>query len=182
MSSRREQMQEHIESPEWTESGPENVFRFHHGSLAAERRGSPADRHDGSAALQLVHQLADAVRSREDHAAQVEARAHALGKRAIDELHLAEERLRATDAARNAAEAALNKANATLQEFEVALNHTEARIAAAETQLSDALRRAKAAETRAAQSETALQRLEDAIRVQLLNTQRQAPRNSAAAA
>src|SRR5207247_10752480 len=60
-----------------------------------------------------------------------------LGKRAIDELHLAEDRLRATDAARNAAEAALNKANATLQEFEVALNHTEARIAAAETQLSE---------------------------------------------
>src|SRR5439155_9632975 len=99
MASRREQMQERIESPEWAESEPENVFRFHHGSLVAERRGSPANRDDGSAALQLVHQLADAVRSREDHAAEVEARAHALGKRAIDELHLAEDRLRATDAA-----------------------------------------------------------------------------------
>jgi hypothetical protein len=175
-------MQERIESPEWTESEPENVFRFHHGPLAAERLDSLADRDNGSAALQLVHQLADVIRSRENHAAQVEARAHALGKRALDELNLAEGRLRATEAARNAAEVALNKANTMLQEFEVALNHTEARIAAAETQLSDALRRAKAAETRAAQSETALQRLEDAIRVQLLNTRGQAPRNSAAAA
>jgi hypothetical protein len=99
MASRREQMQEHIESPEWTESGPENVFTFHKGPLAAERRDSPADRDDGSAALQLVHQLADAVRSREDHAAEVEARAHALGKHALDELNLAEGRLRATEAA-----------------------------------------------------------------------------------
>jgi len=33
MASRREQMQEHIESPEWTESGLENVFRFYPGLL-----------------------------------------------------------------------------------------------------------------------------------------------------
>jgi hypothetical protein len=182
MASRREQMQEHIESPEWTESGPENVFRFYPGPLAAERGDNPADGEDGSAALQLVYQLADVVRSREEHAAQVEARAQALGKRAIDELNLADERLRATEAARNAAEAALNKANATVQEFEAALKHTEARITTAETQLSEALRRAKTAETRATKSEMALKRLEDAIRIQLLNTRGPAPRNSAAAA
>jgi hypothetical protein len=176
----REQMQECIESPELTEPGLGNVFRFHHAALPAEREDTDQDH--GPAALQLVYQLADVVRSREEHAAQVEARAQALGKRALDELNLAEERLRATEVSRNAAEAALEKANATLHEFEATLKHTGARIAAAETQLSDALRRAKTAETRAAESEMALQRLEDAIRVQLLTIGGQARRNSASAA
>ena len=78
--------QAQIERPEWTASGPKNVSKLHHGPHAAESGDSSAERDDGSDALQLVDQLAEAVRSREERAAQVEALARALGKRALDEL------------------------------------------------------------------------------------------------
>jgi chromosome segregation ATPase len=178
----RGQMREHIANLESTEHVAENIFKLRRTAPVAETRDSLADREDSPAALQLVYQLADVIRSKEEHAAEIEGRAQALAKRALDELKLAETRLRSAEIARNAAEARVDEANTRMEEFERAFEHTEARIAAAETQLSAAFLRAKTAETRAAEAEKALRRLEEAIRTQLLKARGQASSHSAAAA
>ena len=134
----------------------ENVFKFGAIASAAETRDSRAGQAHSPAALELVHQLADVIRSRENHAAECEARAQALAQRALDELKLAEARLRSAEIARNAAEASVDDANGRMEEFARTFEHMEARMATSEIQLSEAFLRAKTAETRATEAEEGL--------------------------
>jgi chromosome segregation ATPase len=168
-------------TPESTETAGDNIFPYRRPVTAAETR-RPRDAEDSPAAFQLVYQLADVIRQNEDHAAETEARAQALVKRAIEELHLADTRVRSAEIARNAAEADLNETHVRVEEFERTLEHMQGRICTAETQLSAAILRAETAETRAAEATKALRLLEDAIRTQLLRARGQASSPSAAAA
>ena len=104
-------MRERIPGLESTEPAAENIFKIRGAAPVTETRDSVADREHGPAALQLVYQLADLVRSKESHAAEMETRAQALAKCAVDELKLAETRLRSAENARNAAEASVAKCN-----------------------------------------------------------------------
>ena len=178
----RGHMRAHMSSPGSAEPAAESILKHRRPVIAAETRNGLPDGDDGPAPLVLAYQLAEVLRSKEDHAAEIEARAQALAKRAIEELNLAETRLRSAEIARNAAEADRNEANARVEEFEGALKHIEGRISTAENQLSAAVLRAKTAETRAAESEEALRLLEDAIRTHLLAERGQASSRSAAAA
>jgi hypothetical protein len=171
----------HVASPESPESAGDNIFPYRHPVPAAELR-RPRDGEDSPAALQLVYQLADVIRQKEDHAAETEARAQALVKRAIEELNHANARLRSGEIARDAVETDLNEASARIEEFEEVVKRIEVRISTAETQLSAAILRAETAETRAAEAENALRLLDDAIRTQLLRARGQASSPSAAAA
>ena len=179
----RGHMRAHITSPGSAKPAAEDILlKYRRPVIAAETRNGLPDGDDSPATLRLAYQLVEVLRSKEDHAAEIEARAQALAKRAIEELNLAETRIRSAEIARNAAEADRNEANARVEEFEGALKHMEARISTAENQLSVAVLRAKTAETRAAESEEALRLLEDAIRTHLLAARGQASSRSAAAA
>jgi SMC interacting uncharacterized protein involved in chromosome segregation len=177
MSGLRGQTREHIASLKSAESAPEKILRFR-----APTRGICAEQEDRPAALQLVYQLADVIRTKEDHAAGIEAQAQELVQRAIDELNFSRARLRSAETARIAAEAGIKEANTKIEEFEGMLKYLETRIAAAETQLSSAILRANAAETRAADSQNALKQLEEAIRAQNLKANGRASDHSDAAA
>jgi hypothetical protein len=160
----------------------ENICNFRQTSSAAEKREDLAGQDNRSSALQLVHQLADVIRSKEDQAADMEARAQTLAQCAVDKLNLAETRLQSAEITRNALEADLRESNAKVEVFEGALKHIEVRVCTMEAQLAGAVLRAKVAETRAVEAEKALELLEEAIRSQLLKTQRPASSPFAAAA
>jgi len=162
-----------------TRSGEHFAYRR---PFTAEARESLTGEEDSSDALQLVDQLADVIRRKEEHAAAIEAQAQALAGRAFDELNLARTQLRSAEIARDTAEARLGEASAKIETFEGALERIEARISTAETQLSASVLRVKTAETRAAEAEKALRQLEDAIRTQLLRAREQASNPHAAAA
>jgi chromosome segregation ATPase len=136
---------------------------------------------ENSAVLGLVHELADAIQSKEDQSAQMAARAESLAQCAIDQLKHAQTQLQSSEIARNRAEDGLREANNKVEEFEQALVRIEVRIAAAESELAAAIIRAKDAEARAAASEKTLGTLENAIRQQLLKTRDQGIRISTAA-
>ncbi|HEY3643686.1 MAG TPA: hypothetical protein VGL31_21500 [Xanthobacteraceae bacterium] len=169
----REHMRNHISGGPSIEPG-EEVLNF--------RRAAPEPgKHRDGDAVALVYQAADAVRGAQDRAAQIEARAEDLVKLAIEKLQIAENRIRSAEVEQRAAEAGMNEASARIQATETALQRALSRIAALEAQLSEAEPRAHAAETRAAEAEKALRRIEHAIRTQILDGGRGAPRKSAAA-
>jgi hypothetical protein len=104
-------------------------------------------RNDGQSALDLVYHAAEVVSNLQDHARQIEIRAQALCRDALEKLRLAERRTAAA---------------------EKALNLAESRIASAEARLSAAEQRANKAEARARDLDQALTLIEDAIRSKLL--------------
>jgi hypothetical protein len=147
--------------------GGDGSFDRHAGALDRNPHGGDGsfDRHAG--ALDLVRQLGEVIRCKDEHVAQVEARAEALARDALDQLSNAHTQLADLAAARDTAEAALIKANARLAKLEQALAHSEAQVSFGETQLSSAAARLTKAEVRAAHSEEAIKMLEDALRKEL---------------
>jgi chromosome segregation ATPase len=142
-------------------------------------RSSRSANNDGATALDLVYQAAGIIQRTTERAYEVEARAKSIVEHAIDKLQAAESRHKAEISKQREM---LNEAAAELAESERALEYLQMRIATAESQLSDAERQAKVAETRASEAQEALLRIEDAIRTQLLQGGRYAPRSLAAAA
>src|SRR5260221_14669880 len=74
----------------------------------------PVQRQDTDA-VDLVYQAADMVRGVQERAAQIEARAEDLVKRAIEKLQIAENRIRSAAVEQRAAEAGLNEAGARIE-------------------------------------------------------------------
>jgi chromosome segregation ATPase len=91
-------------------------------------------------------------------------------------LEIAEARVRSAESARLAAEAEIKEfsdrvekeLSIKLQEVEEAMEQTASRIAATEAQLSTAEQRARTADMRADEAENTLKRIEEAIRIQIL--------------
>jgi len=137
---------------------------------------------DGRAALSLVYQAAEVVRSIEDRANEVESRARSLAEEAIEQLRSAEQRIEELETKQRTAEAYIDEANMRLQEAEEALKVERSRVKAAENQLPRLEMRARAAEARAIECENALSRIEEAIRTQILKQGRPAAGRPAVAA
>ena len=97
---------------------------------------------EGPAVLDLVHELANVIQSKDEQSAQMSARAESLAQRAFDQLDQARRELRSSEIARKMAEEGLHEANKRVDEFEEALLRIEARMAAAESELAAAIGRA----------------------------------------
>ena len=163
----QEHMRDHIANSSALES-PENVLSF---------RCPPNSETDpGAAALNLVYQAAEHIRDVDDCPAERQDRAETLAKQAIEMLEIAEARVRSAESARLAAEAEIKEfsdrvekeLSIKLQEVDEAMEQTASRIAATEAQLSTAEQRARTADMRADEAENTLKRIEEAIRIQIL--------------
>ena len=123
----------------------------------------------GEADLRLVNQIAERIREADDYAAEREARAENLAKQAIEQLNIAQDRIRAAESGRLAAEAELEKLNERVREAEKTMEQSASRIAAIEAQLSAAERRGRTAEMRAIEAENALERIAEELRTRVLD-------------
>jgi SMC interacting uncharacterized protein involved in chromosome segregation len=139
----------------------EKVLRF--------PNASPPSAREEQAALDLVSQAAQVIRTIEVEAATVEARARSLVQDAVEKLKLAESRIQSVDTARRTAEKCMREANARAEEAEKGIKEAQSLAAAAKAELYAMELRVKAAETRADETKHALIRVEDAIRTQLLD-------------
>lgn len=122
----------------------------------------------GRAALDLVDQAADLVRSIEDHAYDSESRARGLAEDAVKRLQASEKEIQRLEKKQAAAEACIEDIRTKLQQTADALERERERVRAAENLLPQLEMRARAAEARAAECENALSRIENAIRTKLL--------------
>jgi chromosome segregation ATPase len=123
---------------------------------------------DGGAALDLVHQAAEMVRSIENRANEFESHARGLAEEATERLQRAEKHIQDLEAKQRATDAAIQKAYLMLQEAGETLKKERARVEVAENKLPQLEMRARSAEARAQECENALSRIEDAIRSQIL--------------
>lgn len=135
---------------------------------------SSSFRASAAAALDLVSEVATAVKSAEERSAEMVVRAEDLANAAIEELRLAEARAEHAEARAERAEAAQRQADADVAALSAAaaearndLEMSRTRLVARESELATAERRASAAERRAADAEAAVERIVDAIRTQL---------------
>jgi hypothetical protein len=176
------QMPGELANLEFTKPPAESGFCFCGSSNVnrAQKEG-PSDRDESAADMQLVYELADVVRTKEDHAREMEARGQDLAQRALDELNLARMRVRSAEITHAKTEERVKEAMAKVDEFERALMDTEARIGSAEAQLAAAILRAETAEARTAEAEEALLSLAGAIRTGLLKMRGKDLNNSAVA-
>jgi hypothetical protein len=142
----------------------------------------PTVQDDETAALELVHEAAELIRSLQDRATETEAQAQTIVLQTIDDLEFANSRVHSAEAQREAALAVLEEASVQVQEIEEALRRAESMLADNEVQLSTTELRANAAEARASEGEKTLTRVEAAIRIHLLDGRPRASRDLAAAA
>jgi DNA repair exonuclease SbcCD ATPase subunit len=139
----------------------------------------------GAAALSLISQAAQIIEDFEKAAAEKQARAETLAKKAVERLKIADERVRTAETAQRAIETDfkyLSDQFAThIQEIRQAMEETSSRMAATEAQLTAAEQRAKNAEKRATQAENALRRIEKALGNQIIEKRLNDPKKAAAA-
>jgi chromosome segregation ATPase len=125
---------------------------------------------DSADVLDLVFQAADAIKCREDRAAEIETRAQALAQRALDELQNAKKHIEKANRTQRIAEARAADTFEKIQALERTLKQHEALIATSQAKLLAAERHSRTIEARAQEAEHALARIEDAIRKKLLRT------------
>ena len=163
----REHMRDHIANHSALDSA-ENVLSF---------QSSPNSKmNPGAAALDVVYQAAELIRDVDNYATERHARAETLARQAIEKLKIAHDCVQSAESRRLAAEAEIkefsdrleNELSVRLQEVEKVVEQTASRIAAAEAQLIAAEQRARIAEARATEAENALRRIEEAIRIQII--------------
>jgi hypothetical protein len=176
----RKHMREHLSSQESCGPGAQNVVPFRH-ITPPEEGAAGITQEQRSSVEDLVFQLADVIRRKEDEAAQKKVWAESLAQCALDALCQARTQLHSSEIARKAAEAAVNEANARAEDLERALLRNEGKIAAAEAKLAAAVVRARTAEARAARSENSFAMLEEVIREQLLGARSETERCAVAA-
>src|SRR5271170_5503462 len=164
----REHMQNHV-----SRSGPtertDGLLRF----PSVPR--SPTTR-EGEAAIDLVNQAAEVVKSMEDRAQETSN----IAQKAVEQLELAEKRIQELEAEQQAAQACISDSRIKIQEVGEALRQERSRVEAAENHIHQLETRAIAAEARAKENESALARVEDAIRTQILGQAGSTSKNSSA--
>jgi chromosome segregation ATPase len=165
------QLQCHVEDPA-AESAP---------TEPSEYRVPTTIQACGAAALEIVHQAAELIRSLEARATESETRARVIVLQAIENMKFAEGRVHSAEEQTESALAALEEANSRVQEIEEALSRMESQLADSELRLSQAELRANTAEAVASESEKTLSCVEAAIRIHLLEQRPDASRDLAAA-
>ena len=155
----REHMRDQIASTRVVSSA-DNVPSF--------QRPSYSSKNPGATVIDLVHQTVELIGDVENCAAEKHARAEALVNQALEKLKKADDRVRSAESAQRAAEAEIKEFSDRVQEIEKEMQRTASRMAAAEAQLTGAEQRANTAEMRANEAENALKRIEEMIRIQIL--------------
>ena len=135
---------------------------------------------DGTAALDLVYQVAEVVKTIEDRANETERAARNLIERAVGQLELAEKRIQELEAEKRAAEASISEAHAKIQEAAEGLKLERSRVDAAENQLCQIEMRARTAEAHASETGNTLARIEEALRTQILGRRGSVSKSTAA--
>jgi hypothetical protein len=126
-----------------------------------------------AAALNLVHQLAEVIGEATDYTAEVQARAEALAKQAVEKARSAQVSIQSAERAAEAkmkefSEKVEESFNIKMQEFENIIEQMSSRLNDAKVQLSNAEQRRKTAEVRATEAENALKCIEEAIRTRIM--------------
>lgn len=177
----RGHMRDHVANSSMVDSA-DNILNFQRPPYSAKN--------PGAAALDLVYQAVELIGDVDNYAAEREARAEKLAQQAIENLKIADDRVRSAESGRRAAEAEIKEFSdrvekefsIKLQEVEEAMEQTASRIAATEAQLSTAEQRARTADMRADEAENTLKRIEEAIRIQILEKMPYNARRTAIAA
>ncbi len=160
-------MRNHMADDSWAEPA-DNVLSF--------RRPPDPTTDRGTAALELINQVADLIKNADDYAHERQTRAETLAKLAIEKLKIADARVDSAELNWRAAEAEIktlkdrveNEFSIKVQELEKLMEGANSRVVAAEAQVLAAEQRAKAAEIRANKTENVLKRVEEALRTQIL--------------
>ena len=166
----REYMRDYLANSTVAKSA-DNILSFKHQSQSAKN--------SGAAVLDLVNQAAELVGEVDRLAAERHARAEELARQTIAKLKIADDHVRSAESARLAAEAEMKQfsdriekeVSTKVQEIEKAIEQMALGIAASEERVSAAEQRAISAELRANEAENALERIEEAIRTQILEKQ-----------
>lgn len=177
----REYMRDYIANSNVAKSA-DNILSFKHQSHSAKN--------PGAAVLHLVNQAAELIGEVDNYAAQRQARAEELARQTIAKLKIADDHVRSAESARRTAEAEIQQfsdmiekeVSIKVQEIEKAIEQMAFGMAASEARLSAAEERAISAELRANEAENALERIEEAIRTQILGGKFGDSSRSAAAA
>ena len=163
----QEYMRDYIANSNVAKSA-DNILSFKHQSHSAKN--------PGAAVLNLVNQAAELIGEVDNYAAERQARAEDLARQTIAKLKIADEHVRSAESARRAAEAEIKQfsdriekeVSIKVQEIEKAIEQMAFGMATSEARLSAAEQRAIDAELRAIEAENALERIEEAIRTQIL--------------
>ena len=163
----QEYMRDYIANSNVAKSA-DNILSFKHQSQSAKN--------PGAAVLDLVNQAAELVGEVDNYAAERQARAEELARQTIEKLKIADDHVRSAESARRAAEAEIKQfsdriekeVSIKVQEIEKTIEQMAFGIAASEARLSAAEQRAINAELRANEAENSLERIEEAIRTQIL--------------
>jgi len=156
----REPLRDILARVDAAESENENVIPF-------EARSPQRQTEAGADLVSLVLQAAETIRSREDQAAERDAKTQALVQGVVDELRLAKEQALMTAA--------------KVRELQDFLTQRDSVIAATQARMLTIENHAQQVEARAQRAEYALRCVEDAIRTKLLTAVANSSSNSAAA-
>ncbi len=135
----------------------ENVLSFRHPLNSAKN----LTKSPGPAAIALVNQAAERIKNIDDYIAERQARAETLVKQAIAKLKTAHVKVQSADRLRT-------ECTIRIQDADRLLERASSRIAAIEAELSAVTQRAKAAEIRADEAENALNHIEEALRIRII--------------
>jgi hypothetical protein len=140
----------------------ERVFRFPGTTPSAtSSRGCVA-------ALDLVSQAAEVIKGIENHASESEKHVRSIADKALQRLQLAESRIEELETELQSAQACIREARVKIKESTESANIERSRLEAAERKMCQIEMRARTAEAQAKENANTVARIEEAIRVQIL--------------
>jgi DNA repair exonuclease SbcCD ATPase subunit len=154
----RDHMRDHL--------GKANSITFD--NVATLSRAPTTTKDPPPSALDLADQAVAVISKIRDRAEETEIYAQALAESAIEKLRQGEERIQSAEAERDAALQELSKVNRKLGGVQEELIQGRSRLASVDAQLKKAEEQLRAAEIRAINAEKAVRLIEQAIRMQLV--------------
>jgi hypothetical protein len=139
----------------------EGVFHFPGTRPSATSRGCIA-------ALELVSQAAEVIKGIENHASESEKHVRSIADKALQKLQLAESRIEELETELQSAQACIREARVKIKESADSANFERSRLEAAERKMCQIEMRARTAEAQAKENANTVGRIEEAIRVQIL--------------
>ena len=142
-------------------SSSERVFNFPGSTPSATSKGRVA-------ALDLVSQAVEVIKGIENHANESEKHVRSIADKAIQRLQLAESRIEELETELQSAQVCIREARVKIKESVESANFERSRLEAAERKMCQIEMRARTAEAQAKENANMVARIEEAIRVQIL--------------
>ena len=139
----------------------ERVFNFPGSTPSATSKGRVA-------ALDLVSQAVEVIKGIENHANELEKYVRSIADKAIQRLQLAEGRIEELETELQSAQVCIREARVKIKELVESANFERSRLEAAERKMCQIEMRARTAEAQAKENANTVARIEEAIRVQIL--------------